>query len=521
MREGRAQSIPGGERLGVRWPMVLGLALLHAWIYTPFQSADLFYLCFHGGFAACLVGCAVLYGLRPQGTPLRRVAPWLAAALMGAGAATVFLDGVGQAPAVLVGCAALSGAGSAYVFARWFQAYCAGSLRTAAADTLLAFSLSAVLRLGVVLFGGLWDALALAVLLVLPFASTGLLTWIERGGGAGSVAEKPAACAPASQVGSGGPGLAAEEQAGAERAAAGSVGAELASGPVRPGAAGLRSLLPALGGFAAYGLVFGVLRNGINEYSVSEPSMVANYALRIAVPLLLFWWLASADSSGDRESRDRTLRAALLGIGIVVLAGLFLSGMGEVTASAVVSAARSLVSILIYLRLFEAVGERVVHPMVAYGVGRAVYEGALVAGLGLYAAAQGQEFFETLPFNAVYFAVACVALLLLNSFSSVLRLPYLQKAAPEAETLEALGAGAAAFADQAGDPCAAVIERCRLSEREGEVLRLTCKGHTKKRIADTLGLSEDTIRYHSRNLYSKLGVHSRQELLDLVEKTSG
>lgn len=140
MREGRAQSIPGGERLGVRWPMVLGLALLHAWIYTPFQSADLFYLCFHGGFAACLVGCAVLYGLRPQGTPLRRVAPWLAAALMGAGAATVFLEGVGQTPTVLVVCAALSGAGSAYVFARWFQAYCAGSLR-AAADTLLAFSL--------------------------------------------------------------------------------------------------------------------------------------------------------------------------------------------------------------------------------------------------------------------------------------------------------------------------------------------------------------------------------------------
>lgn len=499
MREGRAQSIPGGERLGVRWPMVLGLALLHAWIYTPFQSADLFYLCFHGGFAACLVGCAVLYGLRPQGTPLRRVAPWLAAALMGAGAATVFLEGVGQTPTVLVVCAALSGAGSAYVFARWFQAYCAGSLR-AAADTLLAFSLSAVLRLGVVLFGGLWDALALAVLLVLPFASTGVLTWIERGDGFRSLAEKPAGgsadALDAARVGSAQPGFADE-------------------GPGRT--AGLRSLLPALGGFAAYGLVFGVLRNGINEYSVSEPSMVANYALRIAVPLLLFWWMASAGSSRGREERDRGLRAALLVIGIAVLAGLFLSGMGEVTASAVVSAARSLVSILIYLRLFEAVGKRGIHPIVAYGTGRAVYEIALVTGLSLYAAVQGKEFFETLPFNAVYFAVACVALLLLNSFSSALKLPYLQKVAPEAE---ALGAGAVTIAGQAGDPCAVVIERHHLSEREGEVLRLTCKGHTKKRIADTLGLSEDTIRYHSRNLYSKLGVHSRQELLDLVEKAS-
>lgn len=483
MREGLAQTTPGGERLGVRWPMVLGLALLHAWIYTPFQSADLFYLCFHGGFAACLVGCAVLYGLRPQGTPLQPATPWLAAVLMGAGTATVFLDGVGRTPAILVACAALSGAGSAYIFARWFQAYCASGLRAAAADTLLAFSLSAVLRLGVVLLGALGGALALAVLLVLPFASTGVLAWAEHGEGFRSLAKKPLDCT--------------EE---ATRA-------------------GLRPLLPALGGFAAYGLVFGVLRNGINEYSVSEPSMVANYALRIAVPLLLFWWLASTDAAQGREARDRTLRAALLGIGIVVLAGLFLSGMGEVTASAVVSAARSLVSILIYLRLFEAVGERGIHPMVAYGVGRAVYEVALVAGLGLYAAAQGRELFETLPFNAVYFSVACVALLLLNSFSGALKLPYLQKPVPAAP--EGPGAGAQPPDGRLDDPCAAVIERYRLSEREGEVLRLTCKGHTKKRIADTLGLSEDTIRYHSRNLYSKLGVHSRQELLDLVEKTSG
>lgn len=475
MREVLARAAAGGEGLGVRWPLVLGLALLHAWIYTPFQSSDLFYLCFHGGFAAALVACAVLYGLRPQGTALRGVAPWIAAVLMGAGAATVFLDDVARTPAALVACAVLSGAGSAYGFARWFQAYCAGSLRAAAGDTLLAFSLSAVLRLGVVLLYGLSFVPALVVLLVLPFASMGLLAVAGRRDG--SSAEKPA------------PG-----------------------GPARDGSL-QRLAVPVLVGFAAYGLVFGVLRNGINEYSVSEPSMVANYALRIAVPLLLFWWLASAESSQVREARDRGLRMALLGIGIVVLAGLFFSGMGEVTASAVVSAARSLVSILIYLRLFEAVGARAVHPMVAYGVGRSVYEVAMVAGLLLYDAILARGLFETVPFNAVYFAVACVALLLLNSFSAALRLPYLQRGSVAASELPVVG--------EASDPCEVVIERYGLSEREGEVLRLTCKGHTKKRIADTLGLSEDTIRYHSRNLYSKLGVHSRQELLDLVEKDAG
>ena len=32
MREALAQATTGGEGLGVRWPMVLGLALLYAWI---------------------------------------------------------------------------------------------------------------------------------------------------------------------------------------------------------------------------------------------------------------------------------------------------------------------------------------------------------------------------------------------------------------------------------------------------------------------------------------------------------
>lgn len=262
-------------------------------------------------------------------------------------------------------------------------------------------------------------------------------------------------------------------------------------------------------GFAAYGLVFGILRNAINEYSTSTISMIANYALRIVVPLLLLWWLAGTGPTCGKEARDRGLRTALLIIGIVVLAGLFFGGMGEVTASAVVSAARSLVSILIYLRLFEVVGTRGVHPIVAYGVGRFAYEFAMAVGLLLYEAVFVRGVLEAVPFNVVYFAVACVALLLLNGFSVALRLPYLRGSVADGSE-PALGAVHDSYAD--------VIERYGLSEREGEVLRLTCKGHTKKRMADILGISEDTIRYHSRNLYAKLGVHSRQELLDLVEE---
>jgi DNA-binding NarL/FixJ family response regulator len=50
-----------------------------------------------------------------------------------------------------------------------------------------------------------------------------------------------------------------------------------------------------------------------------------------------------------------------------------------------------------------------------------------------------------------------------------------------------------------------------LSGRELEVLRLLGDGHSYKTAAFDLTLSEDTIRFHVRNIYEKLHVHSKSE----------
>jgi LuxR family maltose regulon positive regulatory protein len=52
-----------------------------------------------------------------------------------------------------------------------------------------------------------------------------------------------------------------------------------------------------------------------------------------------------------------------------------------------------------------------------------------------------------------------------------------------------------------------------LSERELEVLQLIAEGLTNPEIASRLYLSLNTVKVHTRNIYSKLNVHSRAQAI--------
>ena len=55
-----------------------------------------------------------------------------------------------------------------------------------------------------------------------------------------------------------------------------------------------------------------------------------------------------------------------------------------------------------------------------------------------------------------------------------------------------------------------------LSPREADVLRLLVAGESTAQIQEALCIAPGTFNYHIRNIYAKLGVHSRQELLIFV-----
>lgn len=64
-----------------------------------------------------------------------------------------------------------------------------------------------------------------------------------------------------------------------------------------------------------------------------------------------------------------------------------------------------------------------------------------------------------------------------------------------------------------------IARTCNLSQRETEVLDLALRGRTNERIAQELFVAKSTADTHLRRIYAKCGVHTRQELIDLAERT--
>jgi len=62
------------------------------------------------------------------------------------------------------------------------------------------------------------------------------------------------------------------------------------------------------------------------------------------------------------------------------------------------------------------------------------------------------------------------------------------------------------------------VEPVSLSERETEVLQLVARGYVNREIADRLCISPATVGTHIKNLYRKLSVHSRVQVVRVAQE---
>lgn len=101
---------------------------------------------------------------------------------------------------------------------------------------------------------------------------------------------------------------------------------------------------------------------------------------------------------------------------------------------------------------------------------------------------------------------------------------YVTKSSGEKKLLEALSQ-----AEQGGAPMSISIARMvvksfqqvkfdNLTPKENEVLVLLSNGKSYASIADQLEVSTNTIKYHVKNIYEKLHVSSRNEIIDLIRQ---
>lgn len=62
-----------------------------------------------------------------------------------------------------------------------------------------------------------------------------------------------------------------------------------------------------------------------------------------------------------------------------------------------------------------------------------------------------------------------------------------------------------------------IAREFKLSDRELQIMALHAEGYSRTYIRDSLGVSEGTIKAHAFHIYQKIGIHRKDDLLDLVE----
>ena len=98
--------------------------------------------------------------------------------------------------------------------------------------------------------------------------------------------------------------------------------------------------------------------------------------------------------------------------------------------------------------------------------------------------------------------------------SGTIATPKPTESAKTAEDERAMGADPSTLSTD--DRIASIAQEYGLTRRESEVFALLARGRSVPYVRDALVISRETAATHAKHIYAKLGVHSRQELIDLV-----
>lgn len=260
-------------------------------------------------------------------------------------------------------------------------------------------------------------------------------------------------------------------------------------------------------GVATYSIIIGVMQALPLPFAPVSPEFLTllHHGAEIIVAALVLYWVFV---------RRGLLRFSSLWQAILLFTAtglLILPLIGpQWTSSALVfvSIAQTLVVMLFWVMLADIAHHSTRNPLVIFGSGWIVYAAffALGEAIGKAVGDQGVGMYA-LTVMTYFLTLAAVFSLNERNFSQRRIFADLDTPLPEKSNYASIDADCMRLGSAHG-----------LTDREVEILQLICKGRLKNYIAETLIISENTVRSHAKHIYQKLDVHSKQELLDMLER---
>lgn len=241
----------------------------------------------------------------------------------------------------------------------------------------------------------------------------------------------------------------------------------------------------------------------VPSYTPRWQLSLVHHGAEILASMLVLWWVFSFRGKLHYTNMWRAI------VIIVATALLFLPNIGPDLVGWVlvlVGIGQTLLVAVMWTMLADVSHHSKVSPYTVFGFAWVAYAlpVALGSSLGSVVAAQANASFLVALLS---YALTVSAIITLNdrNFIEGRLFRDLDAAVPDQVNFESID-----------EKCAEIGAEHKLTKREVEVMKLLCKGRSKSYIAETLFISENTVRSHARHIYQKLNVHSKQEMMDLL-----
>lgn len=255
--------------------------------------------------------------------------------------------------------------------------------------------------------------------------------------------------------------------------------------------------------------------SGQNEISLEAFQQTSLIASAIAIACLLIPALFIKRSFD--LSRIYTVALPISAVGFLLLPLIWNAGGGFANAFAQVGS--MIAGIILWCMVAETAHGTAQSPLLLYSFSFAAINvaqllGTLVGFFNAEALKPGDIVLTTVALVSVYLLLMAALLLFKGRSKSV------EAASVSAETPLTVEAETSVPTAEAilTAQCEKLARQHHFTKREGEIFILLAQGYTMPAISEKLFVSENTIKSHVKAIYQKLDIHSRTELIDLVNK---